>query len=70
MSECIGRHETVLLVYVVQENQLETLFKGDDLKALIKTSNCEKLAFHFSEKVNKIAGFATFFFVFSDQTIA
>ena len=46
---------------MVQENKLERLFKGDDVKALIKTSSCEKLAFHFSEKVKKIAGFAMLF---------
>ena len=36
MSVCVGRHQTVLLFNVVQENRLETLFKGDNVKALIK----------------------------------
>ena len=53
-----------------KKNQLETSFKGDNLKALIKTSNCENMVFHFSEKVQKIAAFDVVFFVFSDQTIA
>ena len=29
------------------KNRLETPFKGDNVKALIKTSNCEKLAPYF-----------------------
>ena len=42
-------------------NRLETPLKGDDVKALIKTSNCENLVLYFSEKVKKIAAFAMFF---------
>ena len=45
------------------------LFKGDNEKALIKTPNCEKLVFYFSEKSQKIAAFAMLFLVFSNQTI-
>ena len=30
-----------------KKNRLETPFKGDNVKALIKTSNCEKLVFYF-----------------------
>ena len=41
-----------------RKNRLETSFKGDDVKALIKTSNCEKLVLYFSEKNQKIAAFA------------
>ena len=44
-----------------KKTQPETPFKGDDVKALIKTSNCEKLASRFSEKVMKIAGFVMLF---------
>ena len=44
-----------------KKNRLETPFKGDNVKALIKTSNCEKLVLYFSEKVQKIAAFAVFF---------
>ena len=63
MSECDGRHKTVLLVNVIQEkkNRLETPFKCDNVKALIKTSNCEELVLYFSEKSKKIAAFAMLF---------
>ena len=43
---------------------LETPFKGDGVRALVKTSNCENLVFYFSEKVKKIAVFAMLFFGF------
>ena len=46
---------------MVQEKRLETPFKGDNVKALIKTSNCENMVLYFSEKVQKIAAFAVFF---------
>ena len=49
LSECVGRHQTVLL---------ETPFKGDNEKALVKTSNCENLVLYVSEKVQKISAFA------------
>ena len=44
-----------------KKNRLETPFKGDDVKASIKTSNCENLVLYFSEKVKKIAVFALLF---------
>ena len=48
-SEVFDRHNTVSLVIVVQEKKrLETPFKCDNVKALIKTSNCENLVLHFS----------------------
>ena len=31
-----------------KKNQQETPFKGDNVKALIKTSNCENLVLYFS----------------------
>ena len=31
-----------------KKNRLETPFKGDNVKALIETSNCEKLVLYFS----------------------
>ena len=52
-----------------KKNRLETPFKGNNVKALVKTSNCENLVLYFSEKVQKIAEFAMLFWVFSDQTI-
>ena len=44
-----------------KKNRLETSFKGDEVRALIKTSNCENLVLYFSEKVKKIAVFAMLF---------
>ena len=68
---CLNMLEDVKLFYLVmwfKKNRLETPFKGDDVKLLIKTSNCENVVLHISEKVQKIAAFAIW--VFSDQTIA
>ena len=62
-SEYVGRHNTVLLVNVVQENRPETPFKADNVKSLIKSSNCEKLVLYFSKKIQKIAEFAMLFLV-------
>ena len=44
-----------------KKTRLEIPFKGDTVKALIKTSNCEKLDLYFYEKVQKIAAFAMLF---------
>ena len=44
-----------------KKTQLKTPFKGDNVKALVKTSNCENLVLYFSEKVQKIAAFAMLF---------
>ena len=44
-----------------KKKRLETPFKGDNVQALIKTSNCEKLVRYFSEKSQKIAAFAMLF---------
>ena len=44
-----------------KKTQLETPFKGDNVTALVKTSNCENLVVYFSEKVQKIAAFALLF---------
>ena len=45
----------------LSKTQLETPFKGDNVKALIKTSNSENLVLYFSEQVQKIAAFAVRF---------
>ena len=59
MSKCVGKHQTVLLVNVwFKKTRLEIPFKGDNVKALVKTSNCENLVLYFSEKVQKIAALA------------
>ena len=41
--------------------RLETPFKGNNVKAFVKTSNCENLVIYFSEKFQKIATFAMLF---------
>ena len=49
------------LLMRLKKTRLETGFKGDNVKALVKTSNCENLVLYFSEKVQKIAAFAMLF---------
>ena len=44
-----------------KKTRLETPFKADNVKALVKTSNCENLVLYFSEKDQKIAAFAMLF---------
>ena len=44
-----------------KKTRLEIPFKGDNVKALVKTSNCENFVLYFSEKVQKIAAFAMLF---------
>ena len=61
LSDSVGRHQAVLLVNVAQENPTRNTVKGDNVKALVKTSNCENLVLYFSEKIQKIAEFATLF---------
>ena len=41
-----------------KETRLETPFKGDNVKAVVKTSNCENSVLYFSEKVQKSTAFA------------
>ena len=70
---CLNVLEGIKQFYLLmwfKKKQLEAPFKGDNVKASIKTSNCENTVLYFSEKVQKIAAFAVFFSVFSDQTIA
>ena len=58
---CLNVLEDIKQFYLLmwyKKNRLETRFKGDDVKAFIKTSNCENLVLYFSEKVQKIAAFA------------
>ena len=61
---CLNMLEGIIHFYMsmwFQKNRLETPFKGDNVKALIKTSKCEKLALHFSGKSQKIAASAMLF---------
>ena len=44
-----------------KKTRLETPFKGDNVKGLVKTSNSENLVFYFSGKVQTIAVFAMLF---------
>ena len=44
-----------------KKTRLETPFKGDNVKALVKTSYCENLVLYFSEKAQKSAAFAMLF---------
>ena len=69
---CLNVFEGITQFYLLmwfKKTRLETPFKGDNVKALAKTSNCENLVLYFSEKDQKIAAFAMLFLVFSDQTI-
>ena len=71
-SICLNVLEDINQFYLLmwfKKYRLETPFKGDDVNALLKTSNCENLVLYFSEKVKKNAVFAMLFLVFSDQTI-
>ena len=61
---CLNVLEGIKQFYLLtwfKKTRLETPIKGDNLKALEKTSNCENLVLYFSEKVQKIAAFAMFF---------
>ena len=71
-SICLNVLEGIKQFYLLmwfKKNLLETPFNGNNVKTLVKTSNCEKLVLYFSVKVQKIAEFAMLFLVFSDQTI-
>ena len=57
-----GIKQFFLLIWF-KKTRLETPFKGDNVKALIKTSNCENLVLYFSEKVQKILTFAMLFWL-------
>ena len=61
---CLNVLEGIKQFYLLmwfKKTQLETQFKGDNVKALVKPSNCENLVLYFSEKNQKIAAFAMLF---------
>ena len=61
---CLNVFEGIKQFYLLmwfKKTRLETPFKGDNVKALVKTSNYENLVFYFSEKDQKIAAFAMLF---------
>ena len=47
-----------------KNTRLETPFKVNNVKALVKRSNCENLVLYFSAKIQKIAAFAVVFWGF------
>ena len=63
-SICLNVLEGIKQFYLLmwfKKTRLETPFKGDNVKALVKTSNCENMVLYFSEKVQKIAESALLF---------
>ena len=63
-SICLNVLEGIKQFYLLmwfKKTRLETPFKGDNVKALVKTSNCQNLVLYFPEKVQKIAAIAVLF---------
>ena len=63
-SICLNVLEGIKQFYLFmwfKKTRLETPFKGDNVKALVKMSNCENLVHYFSEKVQKSAAFSMLF---------
>ena len=61
---CLNVLEVIKQFYLLiwfKKTRLETPFKGDNVKALVKRSNCENLVLYFSKKVQKTAAFAMLF---------
>ena len=61
---CLNVLEGIKQFYLLmwfKKTLLEIPFIGDNVKALVKTSNCENLVLYFSEEVQKIATFAMLF---------
>ena len=63
-SICLNVLEGIKQFYLLmwfKKTRLETPFKGENVKGLVKTSNCENLVLYFSEKIQKTAAFAMLF---------
>ena len=63
-SICLNVLEGIKQFYLLmwfKKTRLETPFKGDNVKASVKTSNCENLVLNFSEEIQKIVEFAVLF---------
>ena len=63
-SICLNVLEDIKQFYLLmwfKKTRLETPCKGDNVKASVKTSNCENLVLYFSEDIQKIAEFAVLF---------
>ena len=72
-SICLSVLDDIKQFYLLmwfKTNRIETPFKCDDVKALIKTSNYENLVIYFAAKVKKIAVFAMrFWFSVTKQSL-
>ena len=63
-SICLNVLEGIKQFYLLlwfKKIRLERPFKGDNVTAIVKTSNCENLVLYFFDKVQKIATFAMLF---------
>ena len=63
-SICLNVLEGIKQFYLLmwfKKTRLETPFKGNNVKAIVKTLNCENLVLYFSEKVQKVAEFTMLF---------
>ena len=70
-SICLNVLEGIKQFYLLmwfKKTRLETPFKGNNVKALVKTSNCENFVLHFPEKVQKIAFAMLFWFSVTKQS--
>ena len=69
-SICLNVLEGIKQFYLLmwfKKTRLETPFKGDNVKALVKASNCENLVLYFSEKVSENCSNSYVFFFFGFQ---
>ena len=63
-SICLNVLEGIKQFYLLiwfKKTRLETPFRGDNVKALVKTSKCENLVLYFSVKIQQVAAFAMLF---------
>ena len=61
---CLNVLEGIKQFYLLmwfKKTRLQMPFKGDNVKALVKTSSCENWVLYFSEEIQKIAAFAMLF---------
>ena len=61
---CLNVLEGIKQFYLLmwfKKTRLETPFKGDNVKALVKTSNCENLVLYFPRKFRKLQHLLCFF---------
>ena len=63
-----GIKQVDLLMWFMK-TRLETPFKGDNVKPLVKTLNCENVVLFSLRKFRKLPHLLCFVFIFSDQTI-